>query len=176
MARKSASPDPVKGKGPKQTPWEAIGISESTYYRRKKAGKLPPEAIPAPVKKTVKKVRTVKSDSDRTSSNDSQKKDKPWLIKPGEVRNPAGRKPGSRNKLTEAFISAMCADFEENGAEAIMACRKSKPETYLTVMARIIPQQHEVGEAGAFAEMSDAELDAFIIANAKKYAENRKYH
>ncbi len=83
-------------------------------------------------------------------------------FKPGQSGNPAGRTKGSRNKLTQAFINAMCEDFEEHGLSVIEETRKSKPEAYLAIIARIIPQQLEVGEAGAFADMSDDELEAFI--------------
>ncbi len=38
---------------------------------------------------------------------------------PGYAPNPAGRTPGSRNRLSETFIAALCDDFEEHGAEAI---------------------------------------------------------
>ncbi len=31
---------------------------------------------------------------------------------PGYTANPAGRTPGSRNRLSEAFIAALCSDFE----------------------------------------------------------------
>jgi hypothetical protein len=148
-------------------PWEALGISESTYYRRKKSGKIPPEAIPAPVKKTVKLSKTVKNDSGRDSPIlKGEKKD--TRIKPGQVLNPAGRPKGSRSKLTEAFIGAMCQDFQDHGTKVIELCRASKPEAYLTIMSRIIPQQHEVGEAGAFDGMAEEELEVLITkANAR---------
>jgi hypothetical protein len=83
-------------------------------------------------------------------------------IKPGEVRNPFGRPKGSRHRLTEAFIEAMCEDFEANGVEAIKACRVSSPETYLSVLVRLMPKQHEVSIESRFEAMSDEELDGFI--------------
>ena len=96
---------------------------------------------------------------------------RPW--KPGQSGNPVGRPKGSRNKLTEAFITAMCQDFEIYGMGAIVATRESKPEAYLAACTKIIPAQVEVGEAGAFADMSDVELDALL---AQRMASLQRHH
>lgn len=67
-------------------------------------------------------------------------------FKPGQSGNPAGRKPGSRNKLGEAFIEAMYADFQKHGVEAIVKVRDEKPDQYLKVVASILPKEIEAGE------------------------------
>jgi hypothetical protein len=46
----------------------------------------------------------------------------PW--KPGQSGNPAGRKKGSRHKLSELLLSTLCADFEEHGADTIKEVRE----------------------------------------------------
>ncbi len=61
-------------------------------------------------------------------------------FKPG---NP-GRPKGARNKLGEAFIEAMHADFEENGANVIERVRIEKPDQYLKVIASILPKDLNV--------------------------------
>lgn len=50
--------------------------------------------------------------------------------------NNGGRRPkGSRNRLSEAFLSALASDFQENGAEAIEALRRTDPKAYLQIIA-----------------------------------------
>ncbi|WP_042777811.1 hypothetical protein [Sinorhizobium fredii] len=61
-------------------------------------------------------------------------------FKPG---NP-GRPKGSRNKLGEAFLEAMHADFEEHGTEVIARVRADKPDQYLKVIASILPKDLNV--------------------------------
>ncbi len=163
-----------------RNPWKALGISRATYYRKFRPPQqshndetvsqaLPPEAYRSGETVSISPANETKisqkSETNRETVSKAEKKlegYKPWQIKPGQVLNPAGRPKGSRNKLTQAFIDAMCADFEKHGDAVIEAVRGTKPEAYLAVMARIIPQQMEVGEAGAFTDMADTELDTFI--------------
>jgi hypothetical protein len=89
-------------------------------------------------------------------------------FKPGQSGNPAGRKPGSRNRLSEAFISALAADFEENGAAAIAKVRENSPVAYLRVIASLAPARVEVSEASAFDDMSDEQLDQWLSGAHEK--------
>lgn len=57
-----------------------------------------------------------------------------------------GRPKGSRNKLGEAFIEAMYADFQKHGVSAIETVRTGKPDQYLKVVASILPKEIEAGE------------------------------
>ena len=76
---------------------------------------------------------------------------------PGQTGNPTGRPKGSRNKLGEAFLSAMHEDFVEHGAQVIEQVRIEKPDQYLKVVASILPQQLNVN-VQPFDEMSDDQL------------------
>lgn len=50
--------------------------------------------------------------------------------------NNGGKRPkGSRNKLSEVFLSALASDFQEHGADAIEALRRSDPKAYLQIIA-----------------------------------------
>ncbi|WP_051625856.1 DUF5681 domain-containing protein [Kozakia baliensis] len=76
-------------------------------------------------------------------------------FKPGQSGNPAGRQKGTRNKLSEEFVSALFNDFQENGVEAIMAMRQEKPNEYVKVIASLIPAQFQaVDKDGEAADLS----------------------
>lgn len=66
----------------------------------------------------------------------------PW--EPGRSGNPAGRPVGSRNRHSEAFMSAMVADFEVHGSETIRLAREVDPVAYLRVCASLAPRHHKV--------------------------------
>jgi hypothetical protein len=74
-----------------------------------------------------------------------------------------GRPKGSRNKLSEAFIADVCADWQQNGPQVIEACRLNKPEVYLKVVASLLPKQMEIKE-GLFDSVTDEQLAAMIAA------------
>ncbi|WP_336947232.1 hypothetical protein [Asaia sp. HN010] len=74
-------------------------------------------------------------------SNAGKPRGRPF--KPGNNANPSGRPKGTRNKLSENFVSALFADFEEHGAKAIEAMRVEKPGDYVKVIASLIPAQFQ---------------------------------
>lgn len=55
-----------------------------------------------------------------------------------------GRPKGSRNKLGEAFVEDILADWEANGPAAIRQVREEKPDAYLKVVASILPRDLNV--------------------------------
>lgn len=82
----------------------------------------------------------------------------------GNTASP-GRPRGSRVKLSEAFLVALCGDFLRHGADTIERVRIDKPDAYLKVIASILPKQIEV-TADPFDGMSDDELEALVAAAA----------
>jgi hypothetical protein len=92
----------------------------------------------------------------------TQKKDKtahlaPYKWKPGVSPNPLGRPKGSKNKLSEDFISALSRDFEQHGTSVIETVRTEKPADYLKIIASIVPKELTIN-APTLDEMSDEEL------------------
>lgn len=77
------------------------------------------------------------------------------LFEPG---NP-GRPKGSRNKLGEAFIEALHADFAEHGAATIARVRDNDPTAYVKVCAGILPKELKITDER---ELTDDELVARI--------------
>ena len=74
-------------------------------------------------------------------------------FKPG---NP-GRPKGSRNKLGEAFLQDLHANWLEHGIKTIEAVRIDKPDVYLRVVAGIIPTELNV-KVGELDELTDDQL------------------
>lgn len=81
-------------------------------------------------------------DETRKNGKETRKPQPPveHQFKPG---NP-GRPKGARNKLGEAFLEALHADFAEHGVAAIVKVRDEKPDQYLKVIASILPKDLNV--------------------------------
>ena len=110
------------------------------------------------------------------SSKIAPKQLTPW--QPGQSGNPAGRPRGSRNRLGEAFVDDLCADWKENGPQVIVAVRKADPSTYLRFVASILPKELSVTKA-TWDDVSDdelleylAKLRSIIAADDQKAAAN----
>lgn len=80
-----------------------------------------------------------------------------------------GRPKGSRNKLGEAFLEALHADFQTNGKEAIEVCRLEKPDAYLKVIASILPKQAEI-TVNEYERMDDGQLRAALTSALRDLA------
>jgi hypothetical protein len=68
-----------------------------------------------------------------------------------------GRPKGARNRLCEAFIADLEADWKEHGLQVIEAVRETRPQDYLKVIAAILPRDVNVHVSEA-QEMSDEQL------------------
>jgi len=74
-----------------------------------------------------------------------------------------GRPKGSRNKLTEEFLTAMAEDFMVHGKVAIATARADKPTEYLKIIAHIIPSHAEI-KINDYEELSDDRLRQALTA------------
>jgi hypothetical protein len=72
-------------------------------------------------------------------------------FKPGQSGNPAGRKPGSKNRFSEDFWRDLANDWAEHGLDAIRAVRTADPAKYLMACVNVLPKdlnvKHEATDA-----------------------------
>jgi hypothetical protein len=87
---------------------------------------------------------TPENEEQQSSSASTDSQQKPWLFKAGQSGNPAGRKPGSKNKFTEDFWRAAANDFAEHGASVFERVRNEDPAKYLAAMVNILPKDVNV--------------------------------
>ena len=78
----------------------------------------------------------------------------PWQR--GQSGNPAGRRPGSRQRLSDDFMRALSDDFAEHGPATIARLRESEPATYVRVIASLMPRTLEPSRP--LEELGDDEL------------------
>ncbi|WP_315792675.1 hypothetical protein [Bradyrhizobium sp. SZCCHNRI1002] len=52
-----------------------------------------------------------------------------------------GRKPGSRNKLSEAFLSDVEASWRQHGAEVLDRVAREEPGVYLRAIVALMPRE-----------------------------------
>src|SRR5579883_3520990 len=62
----------------------------------------------------------------------------------GQSGNPKGRPIGARSILSEQFLSSLQLDFDQHGARVIAKLRRTKPDVYLQIIARLVPAQIDV--------------------------------
>jgi hypothetical protein len=75
-----------------------------------------------------------------------------------EAGNP-GRPKGARNKLGEAFVSALHDDFAEHGVGALAKVREEDPAAYMRVIAGLLPKEFKIETTS---DLTDEQLDARI--------------
>jgi hypothetical protein len=84
-------------------------------------------------------------------------KDEKGRFAPGNTGG--GRRKGSRNKIGEDFLSALCDDFEEHGIATIAKVREVDPAAYIQICAKLIPKDYGLnGDDRPAAMLSDGEL------------------
>lgn len=80
-----------------------------------------------------------------------------------------GRPVGARNKLGEAFVADMLADWREHGAATIVKVRDEKPDQYLKVVASILPKELNL-RVSDFEDMTDDDLARELASIASQLA------
>ena len=65
-------------------------------------------------------------------------------FQPGQSGNPKGRPKGSRNKLSENFVSDLQELWEEQGPEILRRVSKESPDKLLAAMVQVLPKDFQV--------------------------------
>jgi hypothetical protein len=85
------------------------------------------------------------------------------LFKSGQSGNPSGRAPGSRNRLSHAFLTALADDWEKHGEAVLRIMRIEKPADYVKTIAMLMPSESHVRtDVG---RLSDSELRELLREN-----------
>jgi hypothetical protein len=86
-----------------------------------------------------------------SDANTTAKKPRGKPFVKGQVGNPKGRPKGSRNKLSEDFISELAVKFEEQGPAVIDRVIEESPAKFLQMVADLVPRDfnltHDAGDA-----------------------------
>ena len=73
----------------------------------------------------------------------------------------AGRKPGSKVRLTNTFLNDVLDEWEKVGKDALRIFRIENPDRFCVMVASLVPR--EVLLETATSELSDIELDDMIL-------------
>jgi hypothetical protein len=88
-------------------------------------------------------------------------KDEKGRFAPGN--SGGGRRKGSRNKIGEDFLTALCDDFADHGIATIARVREVDPAAYIQICAKLIPKEYGLmNEDKPAALLSDGELMSAI--------------
>ena len=72
-----------------------------------------------------------------------------------------GRIKGSRNKISEAFLKDLAAEWEASGPAALKVMAKEEPGNFVKVVAALLPKEFEISDS-RLKDMDDDELDLLI--------------
>jgi hypothetical protein len=72
-----------------------------------------------------------------------------------------GRVKGSRNKISEAFLKDLAAEWEVSGPDALKVMAKEEPGNFVKVVAALLPKEFEINH-NQLADMDDQELELLI--------------
>jgi hypothetical protein len=80
---------------------------------------------------------------------------KPFL--PGRTKT-GGRVKGSRNKISESFLSDLHTEWLESGASALKIMAREDPSGFVKVTAALLPREFEITETQIM-QIPDEELN-----------------
>src|SRR5215831_17101214 len=112
-------------------------------------------------------------------TDNANEQQKPWLFKPGQSDNPAGRPKGSRNKLAEDFLSDAYQQWQQHGSKALETMATSEPAKFCQMVAGLLPKESLLqDERVQLSEIKlvivDANKPVINNAEAGRFAEGMK--
>ena len=72
-----------------------------------------------------------------------------------------GRVKGSRNKISEAFLKDLAAEWEQSGPSCLKIMAKEDPSGLVKVVAALLPKEFSV-EDNRLKDLDDGELEILI--------------
>src|SRR5437763_12058452 len=72
-----------------------------------------------------------------------------------------GRVKGSRNRISEAFLKDLAAEWEQSGQAALKVMAHEEPGNFVKVVAALLPKEFEITDS-RLNELSDEEIDGLI--------------
>jgi hypothetical protein len=81
-------------------------------------------------------------------------------FEPGRAKT-GGRLKGSRNKISEAFLKDLAAEWETSGPDALKVMAREEPGNFVRVVAALLPKEFTI-EDNRLADLNDIELDNLI--------------
>jgi hypothetical protein len=73
----------------------------------------------------------------------------------------AGRKPGSKVRLTNTFINDVLNEWEQGGKDALRIFRIENPDKFCVMVASLVPRELMIESVTS--DLPDDELDAMIV-------------
>lgn len=75
------------------------------------------------------------------TSDNTGKKQKASLFKPGQSGNPKGRPKGAKNKLGEDFLNDIHDLWKLNGKDYLVSMAERNPGEFVRVVASVLPKE-----------------------------------
>jgi len=72
-----------------------------------------------------------------------------------------GRVRGSRNKISEAFLKDLAAEWEVSGPAALKVMAKEEPGNFVKVVAALLPKEFTIDD-NRLKDLPDEELEMLI--------------
>jgi Family of unknown function (DUF5681) len=88
------------------------------------------------------------SERRRSKTDNTNGQQKPWLFKPGQSGNPAGRPRGARSKLAEDFLQDAYAQWQQHGSTALESMAKTEPAKFCQMVANLLPKEQLIPDEG----------------------------
>ena len=76
-----------------------------------------------------------------------------------------GRKQGSRNKFSQAFVDAVAEDFYEHGKGVIKVLRTEDPAAYIRTCVSLVPKDFQISGRGGEALFTGITLERVTTKN-----------